>query len=457
MADRQREIQRLDSLFDDLWPLTRSITGPGLRESLRLLQDEIPLDIEGKQSGTSVFDWEIPKEWRIHDATLRGPDGTVYADYRRNNLEVVNYSDPVDTRLHLDELESHLHTHPNLPDATPYVTSYYDEHWGFCLPHAEYEQLPEGEYRAHVDAEFVDGELNYGHTTLEGARDEEFLFSTYLCHPSMANNELSGPLVMAALYNRIAEWDHRKYTYRFVVLPETIGSLTYLSEYGDHLERSLVGGLVLTCLGGPEESLSYKTTRQRDALIDDTVRNLDRQADLTFEERPFTPTGGSDERQYCSPGFDLPVGQLARTVYNQYDEYHTSFDDKEFMGIEPLVDSVDVIETVVKAFEYSGFYQNQKPHGEPMLSKRDLYTTVNSPATWTDSTDSIQNDERQFVDQILVLLNYSDGNHSVAEIADNHGWSVTELIPVIRRLRNAELLQPLPNTATPDGSVFDNR
>ena len=443
MADRERDIQRLNTLFDDLWPLTRSITGPGLRKSLQHLQTEVPLKIESKPSGSTVFDWEVPQEWHISDAKLRGPDGTVYADYEQNNLEVVNYSDPVETSLQLEELEPHLHTHPELPEATPYVTSYYDDHWGFCLPHSQYQKLPEGEYRAVIDTEFVDGELNYGHATLEGETDKEFLFSTYLCHPSMANNELSGPLVMAALYNRIAEWDERRYTYRFVVVPETIGSLAYLSEYGGELNQSLVGGLVLTCLGGPDDSLSYKTSRQRDTLIDRTVRNIDAQSDLNIDERSFTPTGGSDERQYCSPGFDLPVGQMARTVYNQYDEYHTSFDDKQFMGIEHLVDSVDIIEHITKTFEYAGFYENQNPHGEPMLSKRDLYTSVNSPETWTDSTDSVQNDDRELVDKILVLLNYSDGHHSVVEIADRHDWTVTELIPAIKTLQEEELLLPV--------------
>jgi aminopeptidase-like protein len=436
---------RIDALFDELWPFTRSITGPGLRRSLETLQDHIPLTIEGKATGSQVFDWEIPPEWRIQDAHLTGPDGVVYADYNRSNLEVVNYSEPVDESVPLDELEPHLYTHPELPEATPYVTSYYDRNWGFCLPDAKHETLPEGDYHAYIDSEFVDGELNYGHATLEGETDREFLLSTYLCHPSMANNELSGPLVMALLYDRIRNWDRRQHTYRFVVVPETIGSLTYLSEYGDQLRERLDGGLVLTCLGGPNATLSYKTTRGRDAIIDETVRHLDQYSGMDFEERPFTPTGGSDERQYCSPGFDLPVGQMARTVYNQYDEYHTSFDNKEFMQIDQVIESADTIENVLQAFEYAGFFKNQNPYGEPMLSKRDLYTGINSPCTWSDSTDSIRNDDREFVDRVLTVLNYSDGTHPMVEIASQHDWSIEELIPVIDRLEEVDLLAPSEN------------
>jgi len=441
MVDDETEFRRLDTLFDELFPICRSITGPGLRESLEIVSDHIPLEIESVPSGTQVFDWEVPKEWRIHDARLVGPDGEVYADFQDTNLSVVNYSEPVDTHLPLEELDSHLYTDPDLPEATPYVTSYYDRTWGFCLPHEVYEELPEGEYHAYIDSEFVDGSLNYGHTVLPGKSDQEVLLSSYLCHPSLANNELSGPLVLTSLYRRLAEWDNRKYTYRFVLCPETIGSIAYLSEYGSHLQNSLVGGLVLTCLGGPNNHLSYKTSRRESALIDRTVKNLYKYDDSLFEIRPFTPTGGSDERQYCSPGFDLPVGQIAKTVYGDYDGYHNSLDDKEFMGIESLVDSSDTIETVLQAFEYAGVYENQKPYGEPMLGKRDLYRSVNSPNTSDDSTDNVRNDEREFLNQILTVLSYSDGNESMVKIANRLECSIRDLIPVVNVLEDEDLLK----------------
>ncbi|NEU58103.1 DUF4910 domain-containing protein [Halorussus sp. MSC15.2] len=373
------EPSRLESRFEALWPIPRSITGPGFRESLAVLRKDIPLDVEGVPSGTAVFDWEIPPEWRIREARLTGPDGDVYADFDETNLAVVNYSEPVDERRTLDELDPHLHTLPRLPDATPYVTSYYERDWGFCLPHDTYESLPEGEYHAYIDSEFVDGELNYGHAVLEGESDREVLLSTYLCHPSLANNELSGPLVLTSLYKRLRDWDRRKFTYRFVVVPETIGSLAYLSRYGAHLREKVVGGLVLTCLGGPNDDLSYKRTRRGNALLDEVVRHLDEYTDAEFRFRTFDATG-SDERQYCSPGFDLPVGQFARTVYDEYEGYHNSRDTKSFMGIAPLVESAETIERVLRNFERGGYYLNQNPHGEPMMSKRDLYPTVNDPA-----------------------------------------------------------------------------
>ncbi|MFD1685883.1 DUF4910 domain-containing protein [Halobellus litoreus] len=435
----ENESEWLSRLFDDLWPVTRSITGPGLRKSLKIFREEIPLEIEGVPSGTDVFDWEIPPEWHIYEGRLTGPDRNIYADFDETNLAVVNYSKAVNGSFSLDELKPHLYTDPSVPDATPYVTSYYERTWGFCLPHQVYEELPEGEYYAHIDSEFVDGELNFGHTVLPGESDEEVLLSSYLCHPSLANNELSGPLVLAALYHRLSEWENRQFTYRFVLCPETIGSIAYLSEYGDHLKDALVGGLVLTCLGGPSESLSYKTSRRENALIDKTVQNLKEQSDKGFKIRQFTPTGGSDERQYCSPGFNLPVGQIARTVYGQYDGYHNSNDDKEFMGIDSLIQSVDLIENLLQSFEYAGYYENQKPYGEPMLGKRDLYPNINSPQQW-ERANSVVN-EQEFLNRILTVLNYSDGEHAMVEIADDYGCPMDEMIPVVETLLDHNLLQ----------------
>jgi aminopeptidase-like protein len=436
------DCDHIEEQFDELWPITRSITGPGFRNSLAVLQEDIPLEAEAVPSGTEVFDWEVPPEWRIHNAKLTGPEGTVYADIDETNLAVVNYSASVDAHLTRDELEPHLYTEPNLPDATPYVTSYYNRTWGFCLPHTVYEDLPDGEYHAYIDSEFdQDGVLNYGHTVLKGETDKEVLLSTYLCHPSMANNELSGPLVLSSLYRQLEQWDHRKYTYRFVVVPETIGSLSYLSQHGDHLVNNVIAGLVLTCLGGPNETLSYQRTRQGDTLIDSLIEHLDNYSEYDFEIRPFTPTGGSDERQYCSPGFDLPVGQMARTVYGDYDAYHTSHDTKAFMSIDAIIDSAARIEYVLRLLEYSGRYENVKPYGEPFLSKYDLYTSINSPETRSDSTDDIKNDQEEFLDNVLMLLNYSDGTNSVVSIANQQGRCVDEFVPAIRRLQREGLLQ----------------
>lgn len=425
--------------FDELWPLARSITGPGLRKSLDIIKKDIPLEIEAISSGTAIHDWKVPQEWHIYEARLEGPDGEIFADFDRTNLAVMNYSEPVNMSLARDSLEPHLYTDPDVPNATPYVTSYYERNWGFCLPHRRYEQLPDGEYHVYIDSEFIDGELNYGHTILPGDSDEELLLSSYLCHPSLANNELSGPLVLTDLYRRIAEWDDRHYTYRFVVCPETIGSIAYLSRYGEQLRDTLAGGFVLTCLGGPNDSLSYKTSRREDTLIDRTMSNLNQYAELDIDMRSFTPVSGSDERQYCSPGYDLPVGQLARTVYGKYDAYHNSNDNKAFVEINSLVESAEQTEKILQCVEYAGKYHNQSPHGEPMLSKRNLYPHVNDPQRWSDSTCTVN--EKQFLERLLTVLNYSDGTRAMVDIATKYGCSVDELIPVVDTLEKHGLLK----------------
>jgi aminopeptidase-like protein len=425
------ELERLELRFNQLWPVNRSITGPGFRESLEILQHDIPLNIQSVNSGVQVFDWQIPPDWRIHEAELTGPDGEVYASLNESNLSVVNYSEPVDQRLTLDQLDQHLYTLPEQPEATPYVTSYYERNWGFCIPHSVYNSLPKGEYHAYIDSELDDnGELNYGHTILEGKSDREVLLSTYLCHPSLANNELSGPLVMTSLYNRISSWDNRKFTYRFVVVPETIGSVAYLSKYGRKLKENLLAGVVLTCLGGPKENLSYKKTRREDALIDKVVKHYNKHMDSNFRFRPFD-VGGSDERQYCSPGFNLPVGQFARTVSNEYEEYHTSMDNKEFLQIDSLIRSANEIERVLRTIEYAGYYVNQSPYGEPMMSKRGIYHKINTP----------KDGKKDLVKIMMRILNYSDGSHSIVDIAENFDMAVDEMQVAINKLCDNGLLE----------------
>jgi len=442
------ERERLESLCRDLYPICRSITGQGFRKSLERLREEIPLDVESVPSGTEVFDWTVPEEWIIHDAYIEGPDERRYAEFGEHNLHLVNYSEPIDTTLSFENLRDHLYTLPDQPDAIPYVTTYYERNWGFCLKHETLESMPDGEYDVYIDSEFIDGTLTYGHTTLPGERDDEILLSTYLCHPTMANNELSGPLVMSMLYNRLSQWENRRFTYRFVVIPETIGSITYLHEHGDHLREHVLGGFVLTCLGGPEQSVSYKASRQDDALVDRTVRHLQQHGELNVELRSFTEILGSDERQYCSVGFDLPVGQLARTVYEQYPEYHTSKDDVSFMGFDPLIASTDALELILESLEYACEFMNQEPYGEPMLSKRDLYPTVNnylgdeSTADYLENhLDSVAGDEEAFFVKVLTILHYSDGDHAMVEIADICDCSVTELIPIVDLLQSNDLLE----------------
>jgi aminopeptidase-like protein len=434
------DAQRVECLFDRLFPLCRSIAGEGFRKSLEILHEVLPLEVQRVPSGTQVFDWTVPPEWIIRDARLTGEDGCQVASFRETNLAVVSYSIPVDRWLTLEELRPHLHSLPALPDATPYVTSYYRENWGFCLPHRVLESLPEQRYHAWVDSELIDGELNYGEAVLPGQSSREILLSSYLCHPSLANNELSGPLVLAMLYQKLRRWPRRRYTYRFLLNPETIGSLAFLSRRGEHLRQRLEAGLVLTCLGGPSPWLSFKKPRREGTVLEQVIDNLRSTGALGVAVREFTPLSGSDERQFCSPGFDLPVGQIARTVYGEYPGYHNSRDDKQFMGIAPLLRSAEEIELVLRGLECGGCFRNLSPHGEPQLGRRGLYPSINSEETRRNASSDDVLDGRQFLDAVLILLSYSDGRHSAAWIASRLGQPVTRLTSVIDRLEQEGLL-----------------
>lgn len=430
----------LDRLFDRLFPLMRSITGDGIETSMRMVGEYMPLSYFGVNSGTKVFDWEVPPTWVCKEAVLTGPDGRVVADMARSNLEVINYSDRVDAKVSLEELQSHLFSLPDFPKVTPYVTSYYRRQWGFCLPDSVRKSLTKGEYHARIDSHFVPGQVPLAHTLLPGECEQEIMLSSYLCHPSLANNELSGPLVLLGLYLRLAAWKRRRYTYRFVLNPETIGSVCYLHLHGEHLKKHMVAGLVLTCLGGPRPHLSYKTSRRGNAQIDRLARRWSGGKRAQLAIREFTPCSGSDERQFCSPGFNLPVGQMARTVYGEYDGYHNSLDTKEFMRIDALVESIDTLEAFLFDLDQAGPYLNTAPYGEPQLGKRDLYPNINSAATWHASSDTVF-DARTILDRLLMTLSYSDGTHDLMDIADKCGCSLADLYPVVQKLEAGGLLK----------------
>lgn len=435
------EFKLLDGLFDRLFPLLRSITGPGIEQSYAILSEHMPLELMSIPSGTKVFDWTVPPEWACRSARLTDPSGKVVCDLTMSNLHVLNYSDRVNTSLPLAELQKHLHSLPHLPDAVPYVTSYYNRTWGFCVSDRVRQGLKnDGMYRAEIDADFSEGKVSLAHTFLEGQSNREILLSSYLCHPSLANNELSGPLVLLGLYRRISQWPNRHHRFRFVLNPETIGSLCYLHLHGEHLKTHLDAGLVLTCLGGAAKQLSYKSSRREDATVDRLARHWNARGE-PLRLRPFTPAGGSDERQYCSPGFNLPVGQMARDVYGEYSGYHNSLDTKDSMTIEALVDSIDRIEHFLKELDQSGPWQNLFPHGEPQLGHRGLYPTLNSANTWKTSSDEIF-DGRVILERILYMLNYSDGQNDLISIAGRCGCTVADLLPVVRCLQESGLLAP---------------
>lgn len=439
VQEKSKEWLEMDQLFDQLFPICRSITGAGLRETIAVLSEHIPLESFAVPTGTQIFDWEIPREWNIRSGWLKGPDGEIIADFQQSNLHIVNYSIAVDRKLSLSELDEHLFSVPYLPDAIPYVTSYYKERWGFCIPQSVREKLKEGEYHAYIDSDMTQGALNYAHAILPGETKHEVLISTYICHPSMANNELSGPLVATQLYKRIASWPRRRFSYRFVFVPETIGSLSYLHRFGEDLKKNLQAGLVLTCLGG-QTSLSYKLSRSGHNPLDKIWEQITAKGVIEGSVRPFTPAYGSDERQYCSPGFNLPVGQVARSVYGTYAGYHNSYDTKEAMTIDALEQSLNELELLLQIHEADGYYINRFPYGEVKLDKHGLYPDINSPVTSSNSTNEVT-DHRQQLHCILFLLNYADGKHTLSEISELCGYSVPALLTFVRILLDKGILQ----------------
>lgn len=436
--DKISELNEMDRLFDRLFPICRSITGPGVRETIAILREYLPLEQFAVPTGMKVFDWEVPREWRIRGAWLKGPDGEIIVDFKEHNLHVVNYSVPVNQKLSLEELKEHLYSVPHLPDAIPYVISYYKERWGFCLPHNVLEKLGPGQYHAYVDSELVQGELNYAHVVLPGESDQEVMFSSYICHPSMANNELSGPIVTAFLYLRLAKWEHRRFTYRFVLAPETIGAIAYLHQFGEEMREKLVAGMVLTCVGG-NEPLSFKKTRRGNSELDTMIPHLVHHKKLDVKLRGFTPIYGSDERQFGSPGFNLPVGQLSRGLHSGFPGYHNSLDTKETMTIEALQNSLDELEQICKALELNGYYINLSPYGEVKLDKYGLYPDMNAP-TLRDHSNNEVVDHRTQLNRILTVLNYSDGQHTMQIIADRCACSILDLEPVIAILKEKQLI-----------------
>ncbi|NVJ70151.1 MAG: DUF4910 domain-containing protein [Alphaproteobacteria bacterium] len=434
----------LDRAFDDLFPIMRSITGPGIEQSIDYFRQFMPLEMQKVPTGSQVFDWTVPQEWHFARATLHGPDGELVCDTDHHTLHVVNYSEPIDATFTLEELEPHLHSLPDLPDAIPYVTSYYKRTWGFCLAHNVREKLKPGNYRVQISAEFKDGGVPYATCVLPGESDREIMLTSYLCHPSLANNELSGPLVLLALYRRIMNWEKRRHSFRFVLNPETIGSLCFLHHYADHLRDKLEAGIILTCVGGDAPSLRYKSSRRGDTHLDQLMARFGEGRETTpmpLRVEGFSPLGGSDERQYCAPGFNLPVGQIARSVYGDgYVGYHNSLDTKEFMNIDALIETTDTVEHALKLLDISTRPVNQAPFGEPQLGKRGLYPNMNAAATRKQSDDSLV-DGRTQLNRLLTVLNMADGHTDTMKIADACGCSLSDLQPTIVKLEQEGLLK----------------
>ena len=436
------EERLLASYFERLWPICRSITGDGFRDSLRILSEVLPYDVSEIPTGTKVYDWTVPREWNIQGAYLEDESGKRIIDFANNNLHVLGYSVPVDRRLTLDQLQPHLHSLADLPDAIPYLTSYYQERWGFCLTDRQRRALTPGRYHAVIKSSLKPGHMTLGEkllpATVKGS-DREILLSTYLCHPSLANNELSGPLVSAFVYRAMQQLE-RRFDYRFAIGPETIGAVAFLSKRGGALKRRMHAGFVVTCVGD-DRRITYQKTRRGDAEVDRVMAAELAACGRPFETIDFRPNG-SDERQFCSPGFDLPVGSLMRSMYGTYAEYHTSLDDKNFVSWKGMRESIALYLRILLALEFNKTYVAKIAHGEPMYGPRGLYPTLGS-----------QRQTTVFMDRLMWIVNQSDGRNDLCAIARKAGCSVLDLEPIARILVEKGVLVEKGTTAREPGRV----
>jgi aminopeptidase-like protein len=415
----------MHAMVTELFPICRSITGEGLRETLRRVAQRIPLQIHEVPTGTQVLDWSVPREWNIRDAYIKNSRGQRIIDFRESNLHVVNYSIPVRAKLSLKQLKEHLYTLPDRIDWIPYRTSYYRETWGFCLSQRQYDSLPEDEFEVVIDSSLENGSLSYGECVLPGKSRDEILISCHACHPSLANDNLSGLAVATFLAKVLASRSNR-FTYRFLFVPGTIGSIAWLSRNEDVVQR-IKHGLVLACVGD-RGAPTYKKSRRGNALIDRAVMHLLAHSQQPYNVCEFSPYG-YDERQYCSPGFNLPVGCLQRTPYGKFPEYHTSADDLEFVAPEALQNTLSLAMDAVQLLETNLTYRNLCPKGEPQLGKRGLYHTIGGQA---------DTETRELA--MLWVLNLSDGQHSLLDIAERSGMKYEVVQRAAMDLQQHDLL-----------------
>ena len=417
---------RMHAFVAELYPLCRSITGDGLRRTLALIAARIPLEVREVPTGTPVFDWTVPREWNIEDAYVKNAKGERVIDFRASNLAVVNYSAPVSARMTLAELRPRLHSLPDKPGWIPYRTSYYKEDWGFCLSHERLLALEEGTYEAVIESTLEAGSLSYGELLLRGETDDEVLISAHACHPSLANDNLAGIAVATFLAEMLLDAP-RRYSYRFVFAPGTIGAIAWLAAHGDETRR-IRHGLVLACLGDAGRP-HYKKSRRGGAAIDRAALHvLKHRGDHGVRE--FSPLG-YDERQYGSPGFDLPVGSLTRTPNGAYPEYHTSADDLAFVRPESLADSLGILRDIVSVLENDAVYRSTNPFCEPQLGKRGLYSAIGG-RTFQDDLEVA----------LLWTLNLADGAHGLLDIAERSGLPFDRIRRAAAVLREHGLLTP---------------
>lgn len=416
--------EEIYALAGRLYPICRSITGDGVRQSLNILSEYLPLEQHEVASGTPVFDWVIPQEWNIRSASITGPDGSTIVDFASSSLHVVSYSIPFSGSLTLDELKPHLHTLPGQPDAIPYRTSYYTPDWGFCMAHAQMVALPEGLYRVEIDSELKHGSLTYGEYLHRGVSEREFLLSAHICHPSLANDNCSGLALLGLLARQLAGRQTR-YSYRFLFAPGTIGAITWLARNEDRVHL-IDHGLVLSCVGDAGQP-SYKRSRRGDAFIDRAMAHVLQPRD-GVKLLDFSPYG-YDERQYCSPGFNLPVGMFQRSVYGTFPQYHSSGDNLDFIAPQYLEDSLRILSDVIAIVENDCTPRNLFPKCEPQLGRRGLYAALGGQQSQQATSMSL-----------LWVLNLADGQHSLLSMAERSGLPFRQIAAAAAMLADHGLL-----------------
>jgi aminopeptidase-like protein len=416
----------MHGLASRLFPLCRSITGDGVRETLREVAGQIPLEVHEVPSGTQVLDWTVPVEWNIREAYIATADGRRVVDFGESNLHVVSYSEPVRETMTLEDLRPHLHVHAKRPDWIPYRTSYYTRSWGFCLARKQLEALEEGRYEVVIDSTLAPGSLTYGECFLPGQSDEEILLTTHVCHPSLANDNVSGMVALTELGAVLGELP-RFYSYRLLFIPGTIGSITWLARNEARLSR-VVGGLVIACVGD-SAPLTYKRSRRGDAPVDRAGAHVVGRSGGRILD--FVPWGW-DERQFNSPGFDIPVGCLTRSLEGEFPEYHSSADDLDLISADRLEAALRAALELLDVLEHNGTYRNLSPKGEPQLGKRGLYRGLGGPDPGTEQL------------AILWVLNQSDGSHTLLDIAERSGLAFSDVRRASAALLEAGLLAEYP-------------
>ena len=414
------------ALADRMFPICRSITGNGFRESLEMLREAVPeMKVYEVPTGTEVFDWTVPKEWNIRGGGIYRLNGDKVIDFKDSNLHIVGYSLPIDKVVSREELMEHVYTMPDQPDWIPYVTSYYKERWGFCMSENQKQTMTDDEYHVVIDSSLEDGSLTYGELIIPGQTEDEVLITTYLCHPSMANDELSGPVVMTELIKYVQQMKDRRYTYRFVINPETIGAITYISRNLDALLKNVKAGFVLSCVGD-DRTYSYIATKYGDTLADRVLKNVLQFHFPEYHQYSFLYRG-SDERQYGSAGVNLPVCGFCRSKYTQFPEYHTSADNMDLISPEGLQGAYDVMVKVIMALE-NNYYYAMTCQCEPQLGKRGLYPTISYKGSHDD------------VNVIRDFTAYADGSHDLIDVSNIINVPINVLIDIKNKLQAHDLL-----------------